>query len=312
MIERPFFIVGSERSGTTLLRLMLDHHPRLACHFEFEHAVQRVGDDGSFPDLEEFIQWLPTARSFSTSGATIDPSLDYCSLIDDFLEQKRRRDGKEFVGATVHKHFDRLLYIWPEARFLHLVRDPRDVAPSCVAMGWAGNVWGGMERWLDAERLWDAFVTRLPVAHYHELKYEDLIRDARMTLSRVCDFLGVAFDEAMFSYVETTTYDAPNPARVEPWRTRAAPRDIQLVEARSGPLLTRRGYSPSDLPRLDISARERAVLEVENRLRRRLFHIKRYGLLLYAAENVTRRLRMRSLHSLCSNRMDVIDEGFIK
>jgi hypothetical protein len=55
----------------------------------------------------------------------------------------------------VHRHYDRLLRLWPEARFIHLVRDPRDVASSCIGMGWAGNVWTGVTRWIEAERLWD-------------------------------------------------------------------------------------------------------------------------------------------------------------
>ncbi len=111
MIKRPYFIVGSERSGTTLLRLMLDYHPRLACLFEFDYSVDQVGADGSFPDLEDYRAWLPTRRSFYTSGASIDPSLNYRELVDSFLEQKRQRGGKEFIGGTVHRHFDRLLHI---------------------------------------------------------------------------------------------------------------------------------------------------------------------------------------------------------
>jgi hypothetical protein len=312
MIEQPFFIVGSERSGTTLLRLMLDHHPRLACHFEFEHSVEKVGDDGSFPELDGYRDWLPTTRSFSTSGASIDASLDYRELIDSFLEQKRQRDGKEFIGATVHKHFDRLLHIWPDARFIHIVRDPRDVAPSCVAMGWAGNVWGGVERWLDAERLWETLVPRLDAVRYYEFGYESLIRDARKILGEICSFLGVAFDEAMFSYAQTSTYDLPTPSRVELWRRQASQRDVQLVEARTRELLLRRGYVLSDYPELDLSARAIAKLEAENRRRRRLFRLKRYGLPLFVAENVTRRLPLRPLHSLFAKRMEAIDEQFIK
>jgi hypothetical protein len=291
---------------------MLDHHPRLACHFEFEHAVQQVGDDGSFPDLESFREWLPSTRSFWASGATIDTTLGYRELVDSFLEQKRRRDGKEFIGATVHKHFDRLVHVWPDARFIHIIRDPRDVAPSCVAMGWAGNVWGGVERWLDAEVLWDGFVSRLDAARYHEFRYEDLIADARSVLGEICGFLGVAFDEAMFSYAEKTTYSVPDPGRLQPWRTQASQRDVQLVEARCRSLLVRRGYSPSDYPQIEPSPAERVELEADNRRRRRAFRIKRYGLLLLAAENLTRRLRIPWLHSLCRDRMDAIDETYIK
>ena len=57
---------------------------------------------------------------------------------------------------------DRLTRIWPDARFIHLVRDPRDVARSVIPMGWAGNTWVGVERWMEAERLWDRVRSSLP------------------------------------------------------------------------------------------------------------------------------------------------------
>ncbi len=312
MIDRPFFIVGSERSGTTLVRLMLDHHPRLACHFEFEHSVAQMGDDGSVPEIDAFRAWLPTVRSFWDSGATIDPTLGYPELVDSFLEQKRQRDGKESVGATVHRHFDRLLHVWPEARFIHIIRDPRDVAPSCVAMGWGGNAWGGVQRWLEAEQLWGAFAPKLDPARCYEFKYEDLIGDAKGTLEGICGFLDVAFDEAMFDYAKTSTYDLPNPSRVQPWRTKAPERDVQVVEARCGELLLRRGYSLSDYPRIELSSGEEAKLEAESERLRRLFRIKRYGLPLFVAENITRRLPLQPLHSIFQKRMDRIDEQFIR
>ena len=311
-IERPFFIVGAERSGTTLLRLMLDHHPRIACHNEFDHCVMHVTDDGRFPELDEFHRWLPTTRYLRASGAIIDPSLDYPELVDSFLEQKRRRDGKELIGAAIHQHFDRLLHIWPDARFIHIVRDPRDVASSCVAMGWAGNVWGGVERWRRAERLWDHLITGLDADRYIDCRSEDLIGEAQKSLGEVCSFLGVTFDEAMFGYAETSTYGLPDPTRVAPWRTQVPARDVQLVEARCRDLLLRRDYSLSDHPPLELSAAEEATLKAEDRRGRRIFRIKRYGLPLFVVENITRRLPLRSLHDLFVRRMAAIDEEFIK
>ena len=49
MIEEPIFLVGAERSGTTLMRLMLDSHPDVAFGEEFEFAVTHIGADGTFP-----------------------------------------------------------------------------------------------------------------------------------------------------------------------------------------------------------------------------------------------------------------------
>lgn len=312
MIQDPFFLVGAERSGTTLLRLMLDHHPHIACHFEFEHAVELVGDDGHFPTTQAYREWLANSRSFVGSGARLDPALEYAELVDSFLEQKRERGGKQIVGATVHKHFDRLRFIWPRARFVHIVRDPRDVAPSCMAMGWAGNVWGGVQRWLDAEQLWDTMASRIEPSHRYEIRYEDLIRDARKQLAGICEFLGITFEDEMFSYAAKSSYGLPDPGRVEVWREKASARELALVEFRCGDLLARRGYRPSGHPRIEVSPRDQAMLEEEDRRLRRAFRIKRYGLLLLAAENVSRRLPLEPLHPLFVRRMQAIDEQFIQ
>lgn len=133
----PIFLVGAERSGTTLLRLMLDSHPELAFRWESEVLVEKVGDDGAFPDLAEYHEHLRMYRFVEKPA--IDPSLDYAALVRSILEQKRVADRKPRVGAVVHAHFDRLLFIWPDAIFIHLVRDPRDVAQSVVEMGWEGE-----------------------------------------------------------------------------------------------------------------------------------------------------------------------------
>ena len=137
------FLVGSERSGTTLLRLMLDHHPEIAFEKEFDFVVSKVSETGAFPQVDAYLEWLATVRA---ADYAIDRSLDYRSLVTDFLRQKQAASGgKPRVGATVHRDFDRLRFIWPDARYIHLVRDPRDVSRSVVQKGWAGNVYQGSE-----------------------------------------------------------------------------------------------------------------------------------------------------------------------
>jgi hypothetical protein len=158
----PIFLVGAERSGTTLLRLMLDHHPEIAFFSEFEFAIEHVSGRGDFPDVDSYRHWLGNDRIFLDSGFHVDPTLAYPELVRSFLEQKRYRDRKPLVGATVHAGFDRLGSIWPDARYIHLLRDPRDVARSTIAMGWAGNVWTGVERWLEAESTWSRLRDDLP------------------------------------------------------------------------------------------------------------------------------------------------------
>lgn len=312
MIEKPVFLVGSERSGTTLLRLMLDHHPQIGFHFEFQYAVLWVGDDGTFPPIEEYWKRLGLYRGFVDSGTTIDRSLDYAELVDDFLVQKRNREGKSIVGATVHKGFHRLLFIWPDARFIHLVRDGRDVARSCIGQGWYGNMWAAGERWIEAERNWDVLVERIPPSRYVEITYEDLVRDPKETLDTLCRFIGVPFDEAMLSYDEGSTYDSPDVKLIAQWKRKLSERDIRLVEARLGGMLTARGYEPSGLPPLHVGRTRAFWLAVTNRIAVWRIKIKRYGFLLLALARITRSSPFTGIHARLESRKHRIDRQFIR
>src|SRR5262245_9167453 len=172
-IAEPVFLVGAERSGSTLLRLMLDHHPEIAFEHEFDLAVDMVSDDGGLPPVEIYHGWVKTVRGMEYR---VDHALTYLELVKDFLGQKRAASGgKKYVGATVHHHFDRLQFLWPRARFIHLVRDPRDVARSVVEMGWAGNVYHGVDWWTAAEACWDSLASRLSPGQFLELRYEELV-----------------------------------------------------------------------------------------------------------------------------------------
>jgi hypothetical protein len=312
MIREPVFVVGAERSGTTLLRLMLDHHPEIAFSGEFEFAVDMIGEDGGFPPVEAYREWLVSNRVFRASSVTLDASLDYPRLVNSFLEQRQRRSGKRIVGATVHRHFDRLLYIWPDARFLHIVRDGRDVARSTVRMGWAGNVWTGSERWIEAERLWASLGEKLSESRRCELRYEELVAHPRETLETICGFIGVSFHEAMLSFPDDSTYSFPDAKLAYQWKEKAPGEEIRLAEARIGDLLEQRGYALSGLPRLQVSRRRVARLHFQDRWARRLIRARRFGLPLYLLRILSRRLPFARLDSYVAKRLDEVRLRYIK
>lgn len=312
-VDNPVFLVGAERSGTTLLRLMLGHHPDLAWVNEFEYAVDMVSDDGRFPDLEQYTAWLQRHRIFRASECTIDPALDYPALVRDFLEQRRRRAGKAQVHATCHRHFDRLLHIWPEARFIHLVRDGRDVARSVIGMGWAGNVYTAASRWIEAERLWEQLRARLSEDRWIELKYELLLAEPERELTRICEFIGVAFDPAMLAYDCDSTYEKPDPSLAQQWRRKLSPHQIRLIEARIGPMLADRGYELSGHPSLSVGPLRRWGLRIQDRFYRARFRLKRYGPILWLADACLRRLgRPRASLDLVQRRIQTVDSLHLK
>src|SRR5215470_18332132 len=101
----PLFLVASERSGTTLLRLMLNGHPKLAWHEEFEYVVDYMPADQGLPPIERYHRDLGYDFIFASSKFEVDSKLSYPELVNSFLAQKAARDGKPIVGATIHRYF---------------------------------------------------------------------------------------------------------------------------------------------------------------------------------------------------------------
>lgn len=311
-ISEPIFLVGAERSGTTMLRLMLSHHPQIAWCNEFEYAVDRISDTGGFPELDHYYEWLEIHRIFNRTGFQIDRRLNYPQLVNSFLRQKQEKTEKPIIGATVHRHFDKLLKIWPNARFIHIVRDPRDVSRSCIGMGWAGNVWTGVERWVDAEQIWDKLAAHVPPERRIELKYETLISEPIQTLTPICEFIGVPFDEAILQYSETTTYSSPDPDLIYQWRRKMSDYEIQLVELQVGSLLGERGYESSGLPTLSMTPIHQKQLRFHDWWQRWQFRVKRYGWSVCLSDYLARFFHLKSLEKRLRLHINAIDQTYLK
>lgn len=293
-IERPPFLVGAERSGTTMLALMLDSHPGISWGGEMQYLVD-CRPNGEWPSSEAYCEWLEADRGFRLSQLDVDRSLSHREIVRSFLQQKQARAGKPLVGATVHQHFDRLLDLWPDARFLHLVRDPRDVARSVIRMGWAGNTWVAAERWLEAETLWDRVQSRVSPERTIEIRFEALVANPPQVLADVCKFLGLEYDPAMLAYPEHTTYEIPDPSIAHTWTRKASDEDVQLAEAQVGALLESRGYERSDHPALEIGPADETRLRRQSRLAQVRYRIDEFGWPLFLAELVARRLGLEGL-----------------
>jgi hypothetical protein len=216
------------------------------------------------------------------------------------------------VGATVHRHFDRLLSIWPEARFIHIVRDPRDVAPSCVGMGWAGNVWKGVERWLETEFLWERLQPSLSSEQYVEISYEALITNPMPVLKHLCEFIGVPYQAAMLKYPDSTTYEAPDPSRISRWRQKLSQQEIQWVETRTRDLLLKHGYPLSGLLQVTPSATLKLKLRLENWLICKQFRLKRYGFRLILSDFLARRLNLKTWQKIVAQQINQIDAVYLR
>jgi hypothetical protein len=312
MIKTPIFLVGAERSGTTLLRLMLDHHPLIAFNYEFEYAVDQMRADGDWPNLSSYHEYLSYHRIFNETGFQIDTSLDYPTLVNSFLLQKQKRDHKPVIGATVHHQFHHLTKIWPDAKFIHIIRDGRDVARSNIMMGWAGNFFTGVDLWIVAENLWTKLSHQLKPEQHITIRYEDLIQASEPELTKICEFIGVAFDKAMFDYAQHSTYDLPDPKIVFRWRTQLTDYQIQLAECKITSLLENRGYPLSGLSLLKITPWLRFKMYLQNRWYQHRFRMRRYSINLYLQDMLSRRLGMTNWQKRVKLRINACEHQHLK
>lgn len=285
----PFpFIVGRGRSGTTLLRAMFDSHPDMAVPPE-SHALVRLGRNRQKYervegfDVDVFVQdarrvwtrkWglpgdeLPEALASTALTTTPDAVRALFSAYAD-RHGKHRYAEKTPVNVM---HIAFLAELFPESRFIHIIRDGRDVTLSYLSVDFGVESIGeGAIYWRRAVEQGREDGSRLGPARYREVKYEDLVQGPEATLRDLCDFAGLPFDPSMLRYFErvhavkaqihSTAHLrlSQPPEKAREWRDEMEPRDLALFEALAGPTLERFGY-PRGLHVVPTTARLRAVV----------------------------------------------------
>ena len=210
------FIVGAPRSGTTLLRLMIDAHPDVAIPYETHFlaalvaAFARRSNDGDAASRIFLSLTSPGTISTSTRLNFARRSSGWCRSRSAMrcacsIACTRRAFGKTRWGdktphyGTIAPAISALL---PEAHFVHLIRDGRDVAVSKRDL-WFGpgkEIGAQAEDWVSIVETTRRLGAQCP--HYLEVHFEALVRAPEETLRQVCDFLQLTFDPAMLRYHE--------------------------------------------------------------------------------------------------------------
>jgi hypothetical protein len=283
----PFpFIVARGRSGTTLLRAILDAHPDLAIpgesHFPVSFAMRRsTFERGGAFDADAFVRdllrhwgfrrWEIPEDDVSEAFAEMPPA-DVGAAIRLAFALYARSRGKPRYGDKTPAfvlHVQLLADVLPESRFVHLIRDGRDVALSYLDTDF------GVATLTDAAIYWDRFVRKgreagraLAPGRYLEIRYEDLVADIEGTMRRVCEHIDLPFDPSILRYFERATeldglshaehhrnIRRPPTSGLRDWRNQMAPADVALFEALAGDLLTDLGYErATERPGLRASA----------------------------------------------------------
>lgn len=272
---RPVFIVGCPRSGTTLLQRMLDAHPDVAVApetFFVRRFWQRRADygdlahDAAFARLLDDVTALPAfaemgldAEAFVRDATQRERT--YAAVFRQLLQQFARKQGARVVGEKTPNH---VLYLstlhtfFPEARFIHLVRDARAVANS-----WRSVPWTSGRRWRDAE-VWVEYVAAGRAAEswldaaLASVRFERLVQAPESVLRHLCQMLELAFDPAMLAYHEQAPqgvnvarepWKAKTTAPIDPavagrWRQQLTPGQVAEIEAVAADEMQNWGYVP--------------------------------------------------------------------
>lgn len=274
------FIVGSPRSGTTLLARMMDSHPLIAVVHElqwvprFYEKRKRLIRNGSVTrDMIPRLLELPRFARLKVGEAELEELIGagpiaYSDFVSALFDRYGELEKKPLVGekTPAYARSLRTLHgLWPRTRFVHVIRDGRDVCLSMVswtkasrAAGRFGRAWS-RDPVMTAALFWEwnvrlaleaagTFDPRL----YHEVRYETLVASSEVAWRELCAFLDLPFDEAVLRshegrarpdrLLEGDQVWLPVTKGLRDWRTQMCADDVARFEAAAGELLDELGY----------------------------------------------------------------------
>ena len=294
-LDRPPapFVVGLTRSGTTLLRMMLDAHRELTVPPETHFVPDLIKAARADGDADQLLAAVATNRTWGDFGVeeaelrtrfgALAPG-DDAGAVRAFFDAYAERQGKPRWGDKTPAYMlsvQRIGRTLPEARFIHLIRDGRDVAlsQSARALNDQPPAAEQAKRWVKRIGKAREQAEALGGARYVEARYEDLVRDPEPTLRRICKLCELDWDPGMLSYHERAasrleemagelraegshatqeagyrianhapTTRPPDPSKLDKWRREMPPEDVRAYEAVAGELLTELGYELSGAP----------------------------------------------------------------
>jgi len=286
------FIVGVPRSGTTLIRAMLASHPDLTIPEEAEFRVSMSEDPRRYErsdglNVESFVADLVAHPQFHWWGLSEDEvrtilrgaaPQTFSDAIRALFRDCALKEGKTRYGDKTPRallFMPRLAQLFPEARFIHIIRDGRDVALSHVhtkgfirSVGEVALTW---KEWIERGRKGGTVVGS---GHYREVRYERLVEDPEGVLRSVCEYVGLGFDRGMLRYFEQPldvlgatqqglpahpSLYLPPTKELRDWRRQMSRIDLEVFEAIAGDVLHRLGYERA-VATVPAPARARATL----------------------------------------------------
>lgn len=272
--DTPFFVLGAARSGTTMLRLMLNRHSRLAIPFESqflrqilaELPIDRPLDVREAKRMAKLVTGEKNFRTWHLDPAHVRRELirlapaPLAMLVDALFRMEIAPSGKPRWGdKTPHYYlcWRPLMRLFSGSKLVHIIRDGRDVNLSLERVGWHGPTASDRARyWHERVEMAHAAARELGRERNMIIRYEDLVLDSRATLEAVCDFLGESFEPRMLEFFEDAAmhlsdidgdvhrklHRPPRPEDVGRWRREMSVKRQREFEAVAGSSLRAGSY----------------------------------------------------------------------
>jgi hypothetical protein len=220
---RPVFVIGAERSGTTMLGSMIGAHSDVLCLPESNFIAERMptSDREKPVNSRHILELFRTHYKFRTMwrGVRIDETplanakLNYRQFVDWLIHQYATSVDKRSATVWVDHASTNLMYVhrlnhhFPDSQFVHIIRDGRAFANSMIAVDWGPNdVINAAYRWAYFVGLGIIAMNYLGEGRIMTVKYEDVLLKPEESMLSIARFLGVEFQREMCSPTGLRSY----------------------------------------------------------------------------------------------------------
>lgn len=273
----PFFILGSQRSGTTMLRLMLNNHRNLCIPHEsafitlYYPLLQAYGDlsqkEAQQKLLADVAQHRLVVRGdlIPSQEKVLEHDIkDYRSFIEAVFSAYAAHHGKKRWGDKTPFYtpdIDVIRRIFPDCKIIHLVRDGRDVMVSQKNINWMSRNLVKLARDWQWKTTLVHKIGSIIGDDFLEVKYETLVRQPEETLKVICEFLGEDYDPGILSYADVAdqvvpseslqwhrnSVKLPDPRKIGAWKNKLTSNEKIIFDDIAGETLELFGYERTAL-----------------------------------------------------------------
>jgi Sulfotransferase family len=271
-VMKPVFIVGRPRSGTKLLRSILNNHSEISIPFwesnfipKYIEKADAFGDLSNYDNFREFYNFFIKIEFFNKITEKTKykelgymrqwyeaiENYTYAGSLSAFFKMYAQKNNKPRWGDKspgYMLHIGELRRLFPDSKFVHIIRDVRDHCLSIMNV-WNWNPYRAAQYWIDWIEKCKTDAQSYLANDYYEIKFENLITDSETEIKNLCSFLSIKYEKSMMILNRPTEEfgDAKNTKSIisdnrDKWRTKMPERMIRKIETISFNMLDELNY----------------------------------------------------------------------